>query len=415
MSRKHWLCVVGSLLASAGLVLGQQPTLQFEEASGACARPAACAAEGAGYGSQRIWINAEYLLWSIKGAPQPFPLASVGSVLDNVPGALGQPNTRVLYGGSDNDFGVFSGLRGGGGVWLTPNRELGIEANGFALERRSTAFSVRSDDAGNPLLGRPFFNPLEDAENNFIDSVPNTVAGGITIATALRLWGWETNFVSQWTRQGDSAELIFGYRTLDLRESLRLSDALTPLTADALTFLGAAIDAGSLVSDFDQFSTHNRFHGLQLGGRRYWHWGVVDVGLLGKVGLGWTRQTVAIDGATTLMTPNGTTTTVPGGLLAQTSNIGRYDDDQFTVVPEVNLNVSWQCTPRLRFRVGYSYLYWSSVVRPGAVIDRVVNPRLAPTAQDFAVPAGPPTRPAFAFRHDDFWAHGVDFGVELRY
>lgn len=358
----------------------------------------------------RGWLSAEYLLWWVRDASLPIPLATSGSLLDDVPGALGQPGTRVLYGGADDDFGMFNGMRFSGGLW--GQRGLGIEASGFLLERRSTGFSTQSDLSGTPLLGRPFFNPLEDAENNFIDSIPGAVAGAIDVTSSLRLWGWEASAAAALPGNGS---VFLGYRTLDLRETLQLSDTLFALVDDTITFRGAFVDAGSVVADFDRFGTHNRFHGVQLGGRYEWCRGILTLGVLGKVGLGWTRQTVRIEGASALLSPGGGVALAPGGLLAQTTNIGHYTDDDFAVVPELGVHANLQLTPRLRARLGYNFLYWSSVVRPGDQIDRVVNPRLAPTAQDFTVPAGLPRRPAFSFERSDFWAHGVDLGFELTF
>ncbi len=62
--------------------------------------------------------------------------------------------------------------------------------------------------------------------------------------------------------------------------------------------------------------------------------------------------------------------------------------------------------------MGYDFLYWSSVARPGDQIDRTVNStQIAPRTGPFTGPA----RPAFEFKNTDYWAHGVNFGVEFRY
>src|SRR5688500_3965657 len=137
---------IAIVLAVAGVGGAQAPTLSFEE----CVQVDACPASAC----RRNWIQADYLLWSVRRTPLP-RLVTTGSILDGVPGALGQPNTRLLY-GSDQDFDLFSGLRVSAGMWLTPAGEFGVEAGGFALERRSVGFDTRSDEAGNPLLGRPF-------------------------------------------------------------------------------------------------------------------------------------------------------------------------------------------------------------------------------------------------------------------
>jgi hypothetical protein len=58
--------------------------------------------------------------------------------------------------------------------------------------------------------------------------------------------------------------------------------------------------------------------------------------------------------------------------------------------------------------VGYNFLYWSRVARPGEQIDLDVNPDLLPPEEQFAGA----TRPRFEFRDTDFWAQGIRVGLE---
>jgi hypothetical protein len=63
--------------------------------------------------------------------------------------------------------------------------------------------------------------------------------------------------------------------------------------------------------------------------------------------------------------------------------------------------------------MGYSFLYWSNVWRAGDQIDRVVDVTQIP---NFAPPDVQPTgfaRPGVPFRTSDFWAQGLNFGVEF--
>src|SRR5208283_6095108 len=45
-----------------------------------------------------IWASSDYLFWWSKNAPAPVPLVTTGSLADPIPGALGQPGTKVLFG-----------------------------------------------------------------------------------------------------------------------------------------------------------------------------------------------------------------------------------------------------------------------------------------------------------------------------
>jgi hypothetical protein len=132
-----------------------------------------------------------------------------------------------------------------------------------------------------------------------------------------------------------------------------------------------------------------------------------------RLGVGNTRQTVTINGQTTVSDPNDPPAqTLTGGLLAQTSNIGTYRQNEFTVVPEFNMNVGYQLTDHLRLKLGYTAIYWSNVVRAGDQISRDLNPNLLPPPAD---PFSGALRPAFAFDTTDYWVQGINFGGEYRW
>ena len=75
-----------------------------------------------------------------------------------------------------------------------------------------------------------------------------------------------------------------------------------------------------------------------------------------------------------------------------------------------------QVSEHWRVTLGYDLLWWNSVVRPGDQIDRAINTLQAP-----GISGNPPSplvglaRPAFFFNQDDYWAHGLSAGLELRY
>ena len=75
------------------------------------------------------------------------------------------------------------------------------------------------------------------------------------------------------------------------------------------------------------------------------------------------------------------------------------------------LSRRYQVAPSIRIHAGYSFLYWTNVARAGDQIDLNVDARQLPTR------AGPGVgvQPAFVLRTNDFWAQGVNFGVQFRY
>jgi hypothetical protein len=98
-----------------------------------------------------------------------------------------------------------------------------------------------------------------------------------------------------------------------------------------------------------------------------------------------------------------------GGLLALSSNIGDYERDRFSMIPELNINVGYKLTQRCKLRVGYTILYWTNVLRPGDQIDREINSTLLPGEVDSL----PPLRPLFDFKETNALVQGLNVGAEF--
>jgi hypothetical protein len=101
-----------------------------------------------------------------------------------------------------------------------------------------------------------------------------------------------------------------------------------------------------------------------------------------------------------------------GGLLAQRSNIGRHTTDDFAVVPQLGITLGYHVTPRLSLTLGYTFFYWSVVARPGEQIDLDVNPDLLPPER---VPFQGALRPRFIYEGTDYWAQGLNLGLDYRW
>jgi hypothetical protein len=206
-------------------------------------------------------------------------------------------------------------------------------------------------------------------------------------------------------------ELLSGFRFLDLDEGLGISETthVNPALPSASPFFG-----GNTISMADQFNAHSSFYGGQVGARTEVRRGRLFVEAVGKVALGETREVVDIRGATAITPLGGTPVVTPVGFLASGSNSGHFTRDKFAVVPETGINVGCQVTDHLRAFVGYTFLYWSSVVRPGDQIDVGLSGTQIPTDTRFNPQAGP-ARPAFLLRDTSFWTQGINVGMEFRY
>lgn len=367
------------------------------------------------------WASGELLVWWTKASPSPVPLVTIapgsaaGNPLNNgPPGALGNPDTTILFGGRDISNPAQLGGRFTLGRWLDDQARSGIEANFLFLDKSTVSQSAVTD--GSQWLTSPFTdNVILPA---FPDSlpliIPGVASGSAVFSSIRQVYGAELNGV-WFLREGNglSWHLLGGYRFLNVNEELSLETTFR--------FSDPALD-GRFSNTIDQFQTRNYFNGGQLGIRGEWVRGNWFFGSTIKVALGSTHEVVDIRGATTTDSGPGfnstiPVTTVPGGIYAQPTNIGQSSRDVFAVLPEVTLRVGAQVTARVRMFVGYNFLYLSSVARPGNQIDGTIN--VSQMASAFGEP--PPglgfgsglRNPAPRFQSSDFWAQGLTFGAEI--
>lgn len=327
-------------------------------------------------------------------------------------GVLGTPGVAVLFGGTAVNDEVRSGGRFTFGFWTDDCRKTAVEFDYFAIDDGAESFSASS--TGSPILARPFFNMLTARESAELVAFPNVITGNVTVETLTQFQGGGVrlrrilccgedcgpSFFCAEPRPGAFRyEVLIGYRVLSLDDSVGVTETLTAITPP-----------GSFLIN-DSFATTNEFHGFDLGMAMQWRRGRWTVDLNSRVAFGNTHSTVAIDGSTRITDGSGTNNHV-GGLLAQRSNIGDYQADQFSVVPEIGLTLGFDLTPNLRVMAGYSLIYWSRVVRAGDQIDLDLNPNLLPPE---AVPFTGPLRPRFDLVDTDFWAYGLNVGLEARF
>jgi hypothetical protein len=362
----------------------------------------------------RWWANIGYNLLFVKPEHFSTPLVTTGAAADAHSGALGQPGTAVLFGGSDADFGVGSGLKLGGGLFLDDAGRISLEAEGMYGLTNHVRFFKQSDANGNPVLTTPVFDVVSGQEVAFIDAFPNVAAGSAAVDVSSEFWSAEANVRFHFhPYRCLHLEALYGFRTLGLTESLTMEDKVNPLTNNALTFNGAFVNPPDTLADNSSFKTTNQFYGMQVGGQLTWEEKWFSLGAFAKLGLGATDQDVNIDGTSTLFTPAGNQTAT-GGILGLPTNIGHYDRVTFGVVPEVGLNFALNVTPHVQLTSGYSFLYWNNVARPGNQIDPNVNVTQVPTANSFGQSTGP-ARPLFTFQSESYWVQSFNFGVNVHY
>lgn len=363
------------------------------------------------------WIRGEYIYWVPDGMRLP-PLVttSPAGTARSRAGVLGETGTSVLFGdGEVNDDGS-SGFRIRGGFWMNPTRSIGLEGEYFQLGDITTSFSATSN--GSTILARPFFDAEAGQETAELVAFPNLIRGTVSADATTEVMGaggrFRFNLCCGETgccedggcgfcgggNSGYRVDWLGGYRFLRLEDTVVIREDLVSLeTANPGSFLLR-----------DEFHTRNEFHGGEIGAVYEATRGRWVLELLTKVAIGQNRQLVRIAGDTQI-TENGTPELFTGGLLAQRTNIGTYEREVFSVVPEIGATLGFQITPSWRAMVGYSLVYFGNMVRAGDQIDLDVNPNLLPPE---ATPFTGPLRPEFAFDETDFWMHGVNVGIEFR-
>ncbi|NLS96728.1 MAG: BBP7 family outer membrane beta-barrel protein [Planctomycetaceae bacterium] len=351
----------------------------------------------------RLWLDFEYLMWWLEGSRTP-PLVTSG--IGGSVGILGETGTDVLFPTSLLNSDMRSGFRAGATYWFDNERQIGIDGDYLIMLEESEHFSISSD--GNPVLARPYFDVVAGHEDSHVFAFPDAAIGTIAISSdscfqaagiCLRKAILETNDVVLPGDDGAGSRVdwVVGYRFVQLDEGLTINESFEA--------------AGPTRFDLhDSFDAENTFHGVNLGmlaEMRCWGFSLELAMLLA---LGHSSADVVIDGTTTT-TAGGAPAVSDGGLLALATNSGSYTQNNLAAIPELGVTLGYNITQRLRATLGYSFIYWSRVARPGEQIDRNLNPSYFP---DNGPPAGAPL-PEFVFMTSDMWIQGIDFGVDFRF
>ncbi len=437
---KKWLAALAGLITSAGFALAQapppstwtpnvspyapmpggvQPARYQPDALPALAPQAAgentnrqLIYDGDGDGSL-FWFHGEYLLWKVKTAQ-----ASQAPLFGTIPTALATaPNlpagsiSGLPHDPSRSHFGSQNGLRLGAGFWLDGAREWAVEGNWFQLERGVRNFHASSN--GDPVIGPVFDDPFTNRQTILLYAIPGGRTAELNAQTSNRLWGAEFNLRRQLPAIyfADRLDLLVGFRHLQFSEGLELSGTHTALP-------GFAEPVANVTRYTDRFGVHNDFNGAQIGLASHADVGPFTVDVIGKLALGGMQERVNINGSTTLVDPlgaPGTTVTRGGGVLSQPTNLGRFANHNFTLVPEITANLGWRLTPRLTATVGYNFLYVSRLFRAAEQIDGVDGRQIFGSTLFIPNAQPAPIQPLPQGGTSTFWAQGLNLGLEFSY
>jgi hypothetical protein len=343
----------------------------------------------------RLWLRAEALYWWTKDSPIPVPLVTTGST-----GIIGQSDTNVIMGNEDLSFSGRGGARFTVGFALDQEALWALEGNFFFLSTARVQEGVTSDGSpGSAPLFLPYFNTATGREDATLIANPGFFSGTAVLTVQSYVQGAEANLMrvlandGRWRWDG-----LAGFRYFNLHEKL--------------TFETDSPDVGppnGFFNTFDQFDVQNNFYGGQLGARCAYENPWIFINGTAKLAMGATVEYVTTNGG--LFSSGGS---AAGGYLTQPSNLGSMSRTQFAVIPGVDLNFGIRLAPWANLTVGYSFIYVSSVARPGDQIDHAINPSQSPLAFG-PQPGSNSNSPALVVHSTDFWVQGLTFGLEMRY
>jgi hypothetical protein len=356
-------------------------------------------------------------------------LVTTGPANAAAPGTLDDPQTTVLFDGQRLHDQPYMGGHFAGGGWFDECQYFGGELGYFFFAAQDRGFiASATGNPGTPGLFVPFFNPLTGVQDAFVVAAsgnPNgPVTGTVHITSRSDLQGGDGHFLFSFSRgMSFRCDALAGVRWLNLNEDLTIDENLRFIT---LSPPGFDVIAGNpfpgrqflLASDIgirDHFGTRNDFIGCDLGFKSHFVSNCWSIDLLTRLAVGGNHQVIRGDGFTGITFPGFPTQYDRSGRYIGPANSGVFGNDIFSVVPEVGLTIGWEPTHWCKFTLGYNWLYWTNVVRPGAQVDRVINPIGVPTRPEFQSNLYEPRRPGVAFNETDIWLQFVTVGMQFTY
>jgi len=349
-----------------------------------------------------VWMHAEYLYGVLGDRSLPaLVTTSPNGTLPADAGVLGEPDTTVLIGGSDqlNAPGVrgFFGIRPL--LWYDQSNPLEIETSLMWFGEEYDAAAGPS--TGDPILARPFFDTISGNQTSSLVAYPGIRDGIVDTEVSSEIHSLGILFRQNW-RQSERwrIDAVAGYRYFNLREKLVVDENLLLPTADPW-------GRDEYVERYDSFRTNNYFHGGEIGilaRGAHFNW---ELEVRANVAIGGLRQNLSLDGFTFFDIPLASgqddreQITLPGGFLTSPLELGGHSARSIAIMPQVDVTLYRRVTPDFDFTVGYTFVMVPDVIR---LDDQV--------AVDFAGFPGTPPQPR-TLNESDFFINALRIGVRL--
>jgi hypothetical protein len=294
-------------------------------------------------------------------------------------------------------------------MYLGDSDKVAVGGRVFGIISGRESYARTSSGLGgpnNPSLGLPFYNLQIPGDDAYLvayqDGALERISEGTVSANSdLDMVGADGSLYLLLGRsQGHRVDLLSGYTFNQLNNSIGIRSQATNLDT------GDLILNGTVFTTNDLFETENTFHGAHLGVLSSVVSNRVSLSTLAKVSFGNMHQQRSIRGFTR-ENDGTTTTTTPGGIYAQPSNIGNVSRDNFAFIPELGIKLGVSATENIQLTVGYTFMFWSSVALAGEQVDSTIDEN-----QFIGFPGD---RPGAAFRDSTFWMQGIDLGMTFTY
>jgi hypothetical protein len=358
-------------------------------------------------------------MWWTNGTKLP-ALITTGSEFDapSDAGAIGNPNTRILFGDRVVGADMRSGVRTTIGLWLDDCHRWSFEVDYLTIGSQSSTFSQSSLDYA--VLARPYFDVYLNSQTSHLVAYPGLVEGKVEadarsdFQSVGECFGYnlysnnECGGCDALNEQlcempfafGCRTDLLVGFRYYRLSDHVSISENLT--TTEPGPYYGATTAIN------DNFRARNDFCGSEIGLRTQLRHGRWSFDLTTKIAMGNNHQTVTVEGLTSSTIPDASG---PGGVLAVGTNSGTYTRDSLTVIPQLMMQLGYQVNCHWRAYVGYDVLYWGAVAHAADQIDLYIDSRNIPSSYT----AGGLPFPQYSGNLSDFWAQGINLGTEFRF
>jgi hypothetical protein len=320
-------------------------------------------------------LENSYLLWTTKKSSSLPPLVTSASLNDPLPGAVGQPGTKVLLGNEKVDSRWRHGYQVSLGKCFSC---LEGEINFLTLPKTSRHSSHTSGEPGSLDLAVPIFDVtglwgLNGVPGETVFILPGPIdgpgfKGKFSLKVTSHLLGSEVNIKKSFR----SIDGLIGFRWLHLQETLSFSGRTSALP-------------DSMESGFynfkDSFKATNNFYGPQIGINCDYHLQKWSLKSFVKLAVGVCSQKETIKGKSQTsngnlfyMTNNTGNQVLNGGVFAEPTNQGTHHHHPLAILLETGAKIAYHFTPCLDLSVGYNFLWLNKVVRPEKMIDRKINP-----------------------------------------